>query len=211
MPSKKNTIEKQEPKPEPKQEPKIEQVVEQKASSKKLANKPVEKKVSSKADKKSTKSVNLQKKPAKQKKESKPKLASKKNVSKKEAKPVKQSKQPVENDEEINNGKSKVRFFKFKVDDGDARGRFSGTKPKQAANKALTSILKTREKEGENVNGQIKFSIIECTRGSKHKQYNYTGERVELDDPMKVKIGKGEDAKIIEYKYNNKVMKDKPL
>jgi len=28
---------------------------------------------------------------------------------------------------------------------------------------------------------------------------------------MKVKIGKGTDAKEIEYKFNNRVMKDKPV
>ena len=104
---------------------------------------------------------------------------------------------------------NRTRYFKVMVGGGDAHGRFSGTKPKQAANKALTSILKTKEKDGDATNGKIKFSIIECTRGSKHKQYNYIGERVELDNPMQVTIGKGDGAKVIEYKFNNKVMKDK--
>ena len=102
-----------------------------------------------------------------------------------------------------------TRYFKVVIDEGDAHGRFSGTKPKQAANKALTSILKSREKKGTQTNGEIKFSIVECTRGSKHKQYNYVGERVELQNPMQVTIGKGDNAKVITYRYNNKVMKDK--
>jgi len=104
---------------------------------------------------------------------------------------------------------SRTRYFKVIVDGGEAHGRFSGSKPKQAANKALTSIVKSRESIGQQTEGQIKFSIIECTRGSRQKTYNYIGERHLLDTPMKVPIGKGTDAKVIEYKYNNKVMKDK--
>jgi hypothetical protein len=102
-----------------------------------------------------------------------------------------------------------TRFFKVKTDGRAPYGRFSGTKPKQAANKALTSILKTREKDGLGVDGQICFSIVECTRGSKHKPYHYIGERVELPNPMKVPIGKGDNAKEIVYRFNNHVMKDK--
>lgn len=106
--------------------------------------------------------------------------------------------------------KSRTRYFKVVIDGGDPHGRFSGSKPKQAANKALTSILKTMEKDGKDTNKKIRFSIVECTRGSRHKSYNYIGERVELQEPMKVQIGNGNNAKVIEYKYNNKVMKDKP-
>ena len=104
-------------------------------------------------------------------------------------------------------GKSSSRFFKVIVDGNEAHGRFSGMKPKQAASKALSSILKSRDDK----EGKIKFSIIECTRGSKHKQYNYIGERKELKKPMKVIISKGTDKeKTITYKYNNRVMKDLP-
>lgn len=107
--------------------------------------------------------------------------------------------------------KSTTRYFKAIVEGGEAHGRFSGAKPKQAANKALTSILKSKEQTGGNVNGEIKFTIVECTRGSKHKQYHYIGKREKLDKPMKVKIGSGANAKEIEYKFNNRVMKDKSV
>lgn len=105
----------------------------------------------------------------------------------------------------------RTRFFKVIVGGGEPHGRFSGNKPKQAANKALTSILKTLSQTSHNSNEsrEIKFSIIECTRNSKHKQYNYVGQRIRLENPMKVTIGKGIDAKVIEYKFNNRVMKDK--
>ena len=113
----------------------------------------------------------------------------------------------VEKPEDLEGGSS--RFFKVVIDGGEPHGRFSGSKPKQAANKALTSIIKQREVNGQSAEGKIKFSIVECTRNSKRKEYNYIGERILLKEPMQVTIGEGPTAKIINYKYNNKVMKDK--
>lgn len=107
---------------------------------------------------------------------------------------------------------SRNRYFKVILAGGDPQGRFSGTKPKQAATKALTSILRTKKSNEESTVGEFEFSIVECTRGSKHKTYNYTGERVKLDNPMTVQIGGGKDGgdkKTITYKYNNRVMKNK--
>jgi len=104
------------------------------------------------------------------------------------------------------------RFFKVIAGGTTARGRFCGTKPKQAANKALTSIIRSMTKDGKDTTGEIKFSIKECTRGSKAKEYRYIGRRQELLKPMEVEIGKKGDVankKTISYKYNNKVMKDK--
>ena len=80
-----------------------------------------------------------------------------------------------------------IRYFKIVCEDGSCRGRFSGKKPKQAANKALTSILK--QKKSMKGGGKLNFSICECTRGSKCKVYNYTGERRKLEKPMDVTIG----------------------
>jgi hypothetical protein len=160
---------------------------------------PATKKVATK--KASVKKVTATKKPATKKAPVKKAVASKKGGSKKEVK--KEVKQ-----ETVDEENSKTRFFKVIVDQGEAHGRFSGTKPKQAANKALTSILKSRDQNG-GASGEIKFSIVECTRGSKHKRYNYVGQRVKLDKPMKVTIGSGVGAKEIEYKFNNRVMKDK--
>ena len=116
------------------------------------------------------------------------------------------------NADEEPEGNGKTRFFKVLIGDEETpHGRFSGTKPKQAANKALTSIFKSKEQSGGTVTGKVKFSIVECTRGSKHKKYHYVGERVQLKEPMKVTIGKGDNQKTIEYKFNNKVMKDKAV
>jgi hypothetical protein len=103
--------------------------------------------------------------------------------------------------------KKKTRYFKCMYS-GVLSGRFCGNKPKQAANKALTSIVKDLKDKGLSVDNDIVFSIIECTRKSRKKEYNYSGRRIKLDTPMKVKIGGGD--KIIEYNYNNKIQKIKP-
>jgi len=108
-------------------------------------------------------------------------------------------------------GVNRKRWFKILINDGKNDGRYSGKKPKQAASKALTSILKKNGKSGENTHEKIKFSIIECTRGSKHKVYNYVGQRIKLKNPMPVSIGKGQEEKVINYQYNNRVMKDKTV
>ena len=155
-------------------------------------------------------------------------VASQKGGAKAVKKSVKKAVKKVEKNTEPKTG---PRYFKVVLEgnlDENAHGRFSGTKPKQAANKALTSIIKSKEKSGDGIDGKIKFSIIECTRGSKHKTYNYVGERVELDNPMEVIIGAKKRGfqseqlldksdveldklglKRIKYNYNNRVMKDK--
>ena len=121
----------------------------------------------------------------------KTKAATKKTVTKKVAKKQSGGEKPT------------TRYFKIQSENGECRGRFSGRKPKQAANKALTSILKEKSASGNSVKGKVKFSIVECTRGSACKQYNYVGERVKLRKPMTVTIG---DKKIV-YNYSNNVSK----
>jgi hypothetical protein len=102
-------------------------------------------------------------------------------------------------------GEEKGRFFKY-LYNGTVSGRFSGSKPKQAANKALTSIVKSQSETGTDLtNKMLTFSIIECTRGSKKKQYNYQGIRRALDTPIKVTI-KNKDVPIV-YKFQNKTSK----
>jgi len=127
--------------------------------------------------------------------------AATKSVAKSVAKKV--TKKVVAKSQEGGDRKSVTRYFKIKSQEGECRGRFSGRKPKQAANKALTSILKNKTVQGDSTKGKMKFSIIECTRGSGCKQYNYVGERIKLRKPMTVKIG---DKKIV-YNYSNNVSK----
>ena len=112
------------------------------------------------------------------------------------------------------------RYFKL-IFDGQQKGRFSGNKPKQAANKALTSIIKDKEEKGETViNVDIKFSLKECTRWNKkkckkgdnekiEKIYNYIGKRELLNEQVAVDhIQKETDEKILK---GGKVTKEQPL
>jgi hypothetical protein len=101
------------------------------------------------------------------------------------------------------------RFFRcvFKNTDGEIvhAGRYSGKKPKQAARKALTGIVKKNELE---VGERVIFLIQECTRGSKKKKYSYVGAQVNLPEPITVTIRKkdGQKSEII-YTKDNEVKK----
>ena len=105
--------------------------------------------------------------------------------------------------------KTGLRYFKLDYN-GNITGRYSGKKPKQAANKAYSSVVK---KEGLQKGGaKIQFSIKECTRGSKQKRYTYDAERVELENPVKVIInGADGKEKPIVYNFNNKLSKAKQI
>jgi len=113
-----------------------------------------------------------------------------------------------DDDEDLRN--NKLRYFKL-IYNNEIQGRYCGKKPKQAANKAFSSIIKDYKKTGgENggVNLDINFSIRECTRNSKHKEYKYIGKRQVLENPVKVKIANVDGSiKQIEYKFHNKLQK----
>jgi hypothetical protein len=130
------------------------------------------------------------------------------------SKPKKSKAQPKPQEEVVvavvaadeENTKSGLRYFKLDYEN-EVGGRYSGKKPKQAANKAYSSIIR---KKGMVGGGQkIQFSIKECTRGSKQKTYTYDGERIELDEPVQVIIKGADGNKPIEYKFSNKLSKAK--
>ena len=115
----------------------------------------------------------------------------------------------VEEDEEQQTN-SRLRYFKLIYND-EVQGRYCGKKPKQAANKAFSSIIKDMKKGGNQqggVNVDINFSIRECTRNSKHKEYKYVGIRESLKEPVKVAIN-NEDGSVkeITYNFHNKIQK----
>lgn len=116
----------------------------------------------------------------------------------------------VEDDEDQPQTGSKLRYFKLIYND-EIQGRYCGKKPKQAANKAFSSIIKEMKKGGEQhggVNVDINFTIKECTRNSKHKEYKYVGKRETLSEPVKVSIN-NEDGSVKEivYNFHNKIQK----
>lgn len=98
------------------------------------------------------------------------------------------------------------RYFRC-VHSDETFGRFSGLKPKQAAGKALTSILRKIKESGGDLTQEINFSMVECTRGRTHKVSNYRGRRVKLPQPIKVTLKK--TGRTVEYNYQNKVTKVK--
>ena len=136
--------------------------------------------------------------------------AVKAEVSKADAKPVEQvgGEAPApEQDDEAGDGR--LRYFKLMYG-GEVKGRFCGRKPKQAANKAFSSIIKEKLSGGGNgVVSNVDFSIRECTRGSKQKDYYYTGSREELKNHVEVQIQSGGSTKTITYKFQNKLQKSK--
>jgi hypothetical protein len=101
--------------------------------------------------------------------------------------------------QEVENNDKKNRSFKVKLsEDGQSYGRYNGDSPYQAANKALSEIIRTKVKEGEGVEGKITFWLIESTKGSTKRVHQYEGERIKLDEPVKYKVGENEIVK--EYK-----------
>jgi hypothetical protein len=114
---------------------------------------------------------------------------------------------------------SKKRYFKCiyfddKTDIVNCVGRYSGKKPKQAANKALTALTKQFKEQGVNTNGlTINFGVIEQTRGSKRKKYYYQGTRNILKNPVPVSIKKVDKKtgkvsnEVITYKHQSTVKK----
>jgi len=136
-------------------------------------------------------------------------------VAKKATKAVKKvakevAKVVVEDQENGEKVGSKLRYFKLYYNN-EIQGRYCGKKPKQAANKAFSSIIKELKKSKENNGGVdvvINFSIKECTRNSKQKEYKYVGKRLLLDKPVTVEIS-NEDGTVkqIEYKFHNKLQK----
>lgn len=91
------------------------------------------------------------------------------------------------------------RSFKVKLsEDGQSYGRYNGDSPYQAANKALSEIIRNRVKDGETVEGKLTFWLIESTKGSTKRAHQYEGERIKLAEPVKYKVGENEIIK--EYK-----------
>jgi hypothetical protein len=200
---------------ESKKSKKVEQVVE-------AAPAPVEVKETKKGGKKAVEKVEpvVEAAPVAPVKESK-KGGSKKEVAapvKEVAAPVKESKKggakksakkDAKPKKEVDDLKVVHRYFRcvYKSTDGQIvhAGRYSGKKPKQAACKALTGIVKNNSLEtGE----QVTFLIQECTRGSKKKKYSYVGSQVDLAEPVRIKITKKDGSSSeIEYTKNNEVKK----
>jgi hypothetical protein len=92
--------------------------------------------------------------------------------------------------------KKKNRSFKVKLSlEDQLYGRYNGDSPYQAANKALSEIIRNRVKNSESVDGEINFYLVESTKASSKKSHQYTGKRIKLENPVTYKVGDQEIVK----------------
>jgi hypothetical protein len=100
---------------------------------------------------------------------------------------------------------NKPRNFKLiNSSTGEYYGRYIGKTPKQAANKAFSSLLRKKYIQNNEI---INFSIIECTRYSKNKIYNYYGKRELNKNQFTKTILKNNLIKEFEFKFRNKIFR----
>lgn len=92
--------------------------------------------------------------------------------------------------EDKNNKLKKRKFRAIFIDpNGEVvmEGRHKGSKPQQAACKALTGIYDIFAEEGKNIEGEIRFGLSETTRGSQRKNFWYVGKKTETN-PTKLYV-----------------------
>ena len=83
-----------------------------------------------------------------------------------------------------------TRSFKVKLETiAPLYGRYNGESPYQAANKALSEIIRNRVKNSQNSDEEITFFLVETTKGSLKKTHQYTGRRMKLDVPVEYTVG----------------------
>jgi len=107
----------------------------------------------------------------------------------------------------MSSDKRRSRSFKVKEDsDEKSYGRYTGDSPYQAANKALSELIRKKSKEGKGTSGKINFTLVESTKGSKHREHQYVGKRMKLKTPIEYKT---KDGVTVTKKYKNELRKVK--
>lgn len=103
--------------------------------------------------------------------------------------------------------KKRSRSFKVKEDsDSKSYGRYTGDSPYQAANKALSELIRKKKKEGKSTTSKINFTLVESTKGSKHREHQYIGKRLKLKTPITYET---KDGVTVVKKYKNELRKIK--
>lgn len=111
-----------------------------------------------------------------------------------------------QNNDQENNKKS-TRSFKVKLEEnGPQYGRYNGDSPYQAANKALSEIIRNKVKSNEPTDNNITFFLVESTKGSGKKVHNYVGKRIKLDVPVSYTV---ENGQVITKEFKNVLRKVK--
>ena len=104
------------------------------------------------------------------------------------------------------NKNNKKRFFNIITEEGARMGRYKGTRPSQAARKACKRLFKDIEKNESDEN--ITFKIYECTRGSKHKTFEYEGFFKKLEENSENTFTSNSGDINFNYRYYAKKLKD---
>lgn len=100
-----------------------------------------------------------------------------------------------------------IRYFKIKTGN-ELIGRFTGRKPKQAAFKVLTSIMRSRMKKNISTTNPVKFSIVEYNKDKIKREFNFIGTRTELAEPVKINICNKNNPQIVTFRYTNHVSRN---
>lgn len=115
----------------------------------------------------------------------------------------------VENVNENNqvNERKGTRSFKVKLEqNGPQYGRYNGDSPYQAANKALSEIIRNKVKNNQATDRDITFFLVESTKGSGKKVHQYVGKRMKLAQPVTYTVDNGQ---VITKEYKNILRKVK--
>ena len=87
----------------------------------------------------------------------------------------------VEDNEVQAAAKKGTRSFKVKLENnGPQYGRYNGDSPYQAANKALSEIIRNRVKNNQAVDDDMTFFLVESTKGSSKKIHKYKEQNVNV-------------------------------
>lgn len=99
------------------------------------------------------------------------------------------------------------RSFKVKLEqNGPQYGRYNGDSPYQAANKALSEIIRNKVKNNQTADQDINFFLVESTKGSSKKTHQYVGKRMKLTQPVTYTVDNGQ---VITKEYKNVLRKVK--
>jgi hypothetical protein len=112
-----------------------------------------------------------------------------------------------ENEEVQTDLKKGTRSFKVKLEqNGPQYGRYNGESPYQAANKALSEIIRNRVKNNLSTDQDITFYLVESTKNSGKKIHKYVGKRMKLTNPVTYTVDNGQ---VITKEYKNILRKVK--
>jgi hypothetical protein len=100
----------------------------------------------------------------------------------------------------MNNNNNKYYSIVDFPNDNQLYGKFKGSSPKKAANKALSCLIKFMNNNDDFFG---KFIVFVIKNNSTKKEYKYIGNRIKLENPIKVV----KNGKTIIYNYKNVIGK----